>query len=81
MIKYSSKHCNTPIIYVNQVGGNDDLIFDGNSFAVNKKGEIVLRSKSFEETIDFINLKVKNNDPIKICFNLTSLSFCWKDYW
>ncbi|WP_267383926.1 NAD+ synthase [Cyanobacterium sp. uoEpiScrs1] len=62
MIKYSSKHCNTPIIYVNQVGGNDDLIFDGNSFAVNKKGEIVLRSKSFEETIDFINLKVKNND-------------------
>lgn len=36
-----------PIIYTNQVGANDDLIFDGNSVAVNQQGEIVTRAKSF----------------------------------
>lgn len=36
-----------PIIYTNQVGANDDLIFDGNSVAVNQQGEIVARAKSF----------------------------------
>jgi NAD+ synthase (glutamine-hydrolysing) len=36
-----------PIIYTNQVGANDDLIFDGNSVALNKEGEIITRAKSF----------------------------------
>ncbi|XHU96322.1 MAG: NAD+ synthase [cyanobacterium endosymbiont of Rhopalodia gibba] len=62
MVKHSSKHYQVPIIYVNQIGGNDDLIFDGNSFAVNKKSEIVLRLKAFEENIDFINLKIQDKD-------------------
>ncbi|MGP0128187.1 MAG: NAD+ synthase [cyanobacterium endosymbiont of Rhopalodia musculus] len=62
MIKYSSKYYNIPIIYVNQIGGNDDLIFDGNSFAVNKNSEIVLRLKAFEENIDFINFKIQDKD-------------------
>jgi len=39
------------IIYVNQVGGNDDLIFDGVSFAVNPQGEIKARCKDFEEDL------------------------------
>ena len=62
MIKHSSRYYQIPIIYVNQIGGNDDLIFDGNSFAVNKKNEIILRLKAFEEDIDFINLKARNKD-------------------
>jgi NAD+ synthase (glutamine-hydrolysing) len=36
-----------PIIYTNQVGANDDLIFDGNSVALNIDGEIITRAKSF----------------------------------
>ncbi len=40
---------NIPFVYVNQIGGNDSLIFDGNSFAVNKKGEIVKACSGFSE--------------------------------
>ncbi len=39
----------TPIIYVNQVGGNDDLVFDGTSFALNEDGDVLHVMKSFEE--------------------------------
>jgi NAD+ synthase (glutamine-hydrolysing) len=40
-----------PMIYVNQIGGNDDLIFDGNSIACNRQGEIICRAKSFESDL------------------------------
>lgn len=40
-----------PVIYVNSVGGNDSLIFDGNSMATDRKGNLVLAGKSFEEDI------------------------------
>jgi NAD+ synthase (glutamine-hydrolysing) len=40
-----------PMLYVNQIGGNDDLIFDGNSLVCNKDGEVVCRAKSFESDL------------------------------
>lgn len=43
-----------PFIYVNQVGANTELIFDGNSMAVNSNGEIIQLAKSFEE--DYISI-------------------------
>ncbi|HON19067.1 MAG TPA: NAD+ synthase [Salinivirgaceae bacterium] len=39
----------TPIVYVNQVGANGELIFDGRSKVFNATGEMVLRCKAFEE--------------------------------
>lgn len=45
-----AKQHNVPILYVNQVGGNDDIVFDGTSFAVNPHGQSVL-FKSFEEEV------------------------------
>ncbi|MCU0534702.1 MAG: NAD+ synthase [Hydrococcus sp. Prado102] len=56
MLKHSASRYQTPIIYVNQVGGNDDLIFDGNSVAFNRLGDVVCRAKAFTsdvETIEF----------------------------
>ncbi|HWW32861.1 MAG TPA: NAD+ synthase [Steroidobacteraceae bacterium] len=38
-----------PLAYVNLVGGQDELVFDGNSFVMNAQGEVVLRAASFEE--------------------------------
>jgi NAD+ synthase (glutamine-hydrolysing) len=38
-----------PLAYVNLVGGQDELVFDGNSFAMNAAGEVVMRAPSFEE--------------------------------
>ena len=47
MADHTAKRYQVPLIYTNQVGGNDDLIFDGNSFAVNRGGEVISRAKSF----------------------------------
>lgn len=51
-----AKKYKTPIIYVNQVGGNDELIFDGNSCVINENGEMILKLKSFEEDLQFFQL-------------------------
>ena len=64
MLKHSAERYKIPIIYANQVGGNDDLIFDGNSFAVNKKGEVRLRTKGFQTAIETINYDHNNQDLI-----------------
>ncbi len=48
MLKHSAMRFDKPIIYVNQVGGNDDLIFDGRSFALNKSGELSCRARGFD---------------------------------
>ena len=40
-----------PVIFVNQVGGNDSLIFDGSSFVVRADGSVVAQAKSFEEDL------------------------------
>ncbi len=50
-----------PIIYVNQVGANDDLIFDGNSIALNKDGEIVAHGQRFESDLVIVELDENNN--------------------
>lgn len=38
-----------PLIYVNQCGGQDDLIFDGSSFVMNAQGDVVLQAAEFDE--------------------------------
>lgn len=39
---------NAPVIYANLVGGQDELVFDGGSFAVNEQGKVVARAKQFD---------------------------------
>lgn len=48
MLKHSAVRFQQPIIYANQVGGNDDLIFDGRSFALNRQGEVMCRALGFD---------------------------------
>ena len=40
-----------PLAYVNLVGGQDELVFDGNSFIMSAQGEVVMRAPPFEEGI------------------------------
>jgi NAD+ synthase/NAD+ synthase (glutamine-hydrolysing) len=47
MLSHSAVRFRQPIIYANQVGGNDDLIFDGRSFALNRQGEVICRARGF----------------------------------
>ena len=45
-----------PILYVNQVGGQDELVFDGGSFAVDAKGDVCVTADSFEEAFATVAL-------------------------
>ena len=51
------KEAGIPLVYVNQVGGQDELIFDGASFVADGKGEIVYRMAEFEEATGLIEFQ------------------------
>ena len=51
MLRSLALHHKRPVIYVNQVGGNDSLIFDGASIALTASGRIAAQAKSFEEDL------------------------------
>ena len=51
MLRSIAIHHQRPVIYVNQVGGDDSLIFDGASMALTASGEVAAQAKGFEEDI------------------------------
>src|SRR5437762_1276516 len=51
MLKAIAIERQVPVVYVNQVGGNDQLVFDGSSMAFDARGELCARAKSFEEDL------------------------------
>jgi NAD+ synthase (glutamine-hydrolysing) len=69
MLKHSALRFSQPMIYTNQVGGNDDLIFDGRSFALNRQGEIVCRAPGF--TTDLVIVEF---DEVQRDLQLTAVS-------
>jgi NAD+ synthase (glutamine-hydrolysing) len=57
-----------PFVYVHMVGGNDQLVFDGSSFAMTADGEVRARAKSFEEDlIVFDSATGKGDDHSSAC--------------
>lgn len=54
LLSDKAKKNKVPILYVNQVGGQDDLVFDGESMVVDKEGNLIAVGKKFEE--DFFNV-------------------------
>ena len=44
-----------PVVMVNQVGGNDSLLFDGSSLVLNREGQVIAQGKSFEEDIVYFD--------------------------
>ncbi|NJO39338.1 MAG: NAD+ synthase [Cyanobacteria bacterium CRU_2_1] len=51
MLQHAIQTYQRPILYANQVGGNDDLIFDGNSVGFDRQGKMVCRAKAFERDL------------------------------
>ena len=60
VLKRNVIKASAPLIYVNQIGAQTDIIFDGRSLALNKKAEVILELKAFEEDLQFVELS--NND-------------------
>src|SRR5262245_55753342 len=52
----AAKH-KTPVLYVNQVGGNDDLVFDGHSCAFSADGHAIARARAFAHDILIVDLE------------------------
>jgi len=63
LISEKARKNNVPIVFVNMVGGQDDLIFDGSSYVFNREGELVIKGKSFEE--DFVVFDSFDGEKVK----------------
>jgi len=53
-----------PVVYVNMVGGQDELVFDGNSFAMNAEGTVVMRAPAFQEGTYLIELRRSDHGSV-----------------
>ena len=58
------KEAKVPIIYANMVGGQDELVFDGQSFIVTANGELSHRLAAFEETLGMVDFDIKTLMPL-----------------
>ncbi|KKK41611.1 hypothetical protein LCGC14_0704390 [marine sediment metagenome] len=65
LIRGKSKELSLPIVYVNLVGGLDEIVYDGQSFITNQFGQIIFKAKSFQEDICFFELPVKSPKRIE----------------
>jgi NAD+ synthase (glutamine-hydrolysing) len=54
-----------PLVFVNLVGGQDELVFDGNSFVMNRRGEVVMRALAFSEGLYAVDLEVGTDGSIE----------------
>ncbi|MCK6455063.1 MAG: NAD+ synthase [Phycisphaerae bacterium] len=55
LIRHHATRHGVPIVYVNQVGGNDDLVFDGASEVVHPAHGVVARARAFEEDLRVVD--------------------------
>ncbi|MBX3293391.1 MAG: NAD+ synthase [Acidobacteria bacterium] len=62
MVAHRAKLQKRPIIFVNLVGGNDGIIFDGASLVADEEGDIILQASAFEEFVETVELDVRKPD-------------------
>jgi len=62
MLAAIAREYKAPLVMVNQVGGNDQLVFDGSSLALGPDGAVVAQAKSFEEDLIFLDTETLTGD-------------------
>ena len=65
LVVNQARKLGVPIIYLNMVGGQDELVFDGGSFVVDGKGEIIYQAQQFEEELFYIDLDLEVKEQPK----------------
>ncbi len=75
LIEKHAKQHQIPIIYVNQIGGQDELVFDGGSLVCNKQGIINYQFASFVEQVEVINemIMATANSVVKVNNHLADI--------
>ncbi len=71
MVAHRAKTNKVPIVFVNLVGGNDGIIFDGASLVADEEGDIILQAAAFEEFVETVVLDVRKPDARGITGNET----------
>ena len=69
MVAHRARENKVPIVFVNLVGGNDGIIFDGSSLIADEEGDIILQAAAFEEFIETVELDVRKPDARGITGN------------
>ncbi|WP_068472790.1 NAD+ synthase [Saccharicrinis aurantiacus] len=67
IISNKAKKNHIPIVYVNQIGANTELVFDGSSLVVNSEGKVVKELAAFAEDLQYCELdKIEDNTTIEV---------------
>ena len=71
LVQQRAIELSAPVAYVNMTGGQDDLVFDGDTIVVGSQGELIARAPQFEDGLMIIDLDVKlaSSDPDLIISN------------
>ena len=62
MLASIARRHRVPVLLVNQVGGNDSLVFDGSSLALNADGKVIAQARSFEEDLVLVDTDTLRGD-------------------
>ena len=71
LVQQRAIELSAPLAYVNMTGGQDDLVFDGDTIVVGSEGELIARAPQFEDGLMIIDLDVKlaSSDPDLVISN------------
>lgn len=67
-----------PVVYGNLVGGQDELVFDGESFAMSADGAVVMRAPAFEEGINVVRYERGSLQPAGVCMPLARVASVYR---
>ena len=59
LVQKRAREFSAPLVYLNMTGGQDDLVFDGDSIAVDSKGAVIARAPQFEDGMALIDLDLQ----------------------
>ena len=74
MLAERSREAGLPLIYVNQVGGQDEVVFDGHSQVFNAHGELTQRLAAFSPELALVRLEQQSPEPAAISAELAPLA-------
>jgi NAD+ synthetase len=65
VVKARARETGLPVVYVNRVGGQDELVFDGASFVVDGRGEVVQQIPAWHETLALVEFEDAAPKPVR----------------
>lgn len=65
LLTKKSKNLKVPIVYVNMVGGLDEIVYDGRSFVTNQQGEVIMMAAAFKEDFPTIEINTNGTNPVQ----------------